>query len=374
MAATSGAWTFARVFKLMYEKRRTGVLEVLGPDGETRIHLQEGKVINVETTDGDVWRLGEFLTESDTVAQNELVRITRKARKSGRTVEMELLARRRLTEDILKRFVELDMRETIFPLFMKTGITCKFTDTEPTASMWAAPIPVAFFLKQAQKRSKAWPLLHKRIPHDDLVFNKVEAYVPIVLGQIEGLVVSEDEETREAAAQDHIGGNERIVYYYINGKKTVRQLAYASCLGEFETYEALVKLFEGGYVEVHSEHGKGERLKKKHVILPMVTRVIAYAIPAIVVAWMALIRPGALEDPAALVALAPPELDGLLARHGTARIDRALEAHFLATGEYPEHPRELVEAGLLEPAALEYSDAGSYQRIDGPPQLYRWRR
>ena len=114
---SSEPWTFARVIKHLYEKSKTGILQVIGADGEVRIHLDEGKVVNVENTEGDTWKLGDFLVESGTVESNDLVREGRRAAKMGVTVEAALVQRGVLTKDILKRFVELHVRETIFPLF-----------------------------------------------------------------------------------------------------------------------------------------------------------------------------------------------------------------------------------------------------------------
>lgn len=329
----SEAWTFARVLQVMVEKSNTGVLDVMGPDGEVKLHLDHGRIVDVETARGGSWKLGDFLVESDTVAQNDLVKADKRARKTKVPLEQVLLDRELVTDDQLKRFVELHVRETVFPLFQKTGITCQFHEGTQRANPWMSPMPIAVFLKAAGKRVEAWPTLLKRIPHEDMVFDKVEAHIAALLG---------------GGGAPNVDGNDRVVYYHVNGKKTVRQLAYASCLGEFETYTALCKLYDGGYIDVASQHGEGEARRRRHVVLPFTLRTLAWGITAAVLGALAVIRPGALAEPEALLAGRPPEVRALLDRGRTARLERANEAYRLLTGRRAA-PGELARAGLVPP-------------------------
>ncbi len=370
-------WTFARVFKLMYERSNTGILDVLGPDGEVRLHLREGKVVNVETLDADRWMLGDFLLESETLAENQLYKVMRRAKKSQEPVEDVLVKRGLVTKDILKRFIELHVRETIFPLFRKTGITCRFDEVEPMANPWIAPIPAAYFLRNADRRTKLWPKLLQRIPNEDYVFDKVDTFIASILGQSGALPAQlTEEEGEEPKEMEPIGGNERIVYFYVNGKKTVRQLAYASCLGEFETYISLVKLHERGFIEAVTSKGKGEKLKKKRVVLPLAARTLAYVLAACVVAALIWLRPGALQHPEGFVSVMPPALEEHIQEHNRARVTTALETWFLTSERpwrYPIALEQLVSMELLGEGELEepaWSEAFRYTAVGEPPLSY----
>ena len=372
----SEVWTFARVFQRMYERSKSGILEVMGPDGEARLHLQAGKVVNLETSDAGNWRLGDFLVESETVASNELARLVLKSEKSGKPLEQLLVDKGLVTADILKRFVELHVRETIFPLFRKTGITCRFEELEPTANPWMSPIPAPYFLKNAGRRAELWPRLNKRIPHDEVVFDKVDAYIKTVLGETSSIIFTEEEGEKKPQQDtgDHIGGNERIVYYYVNGKKTVRQLSYASCLGEFETYIALVKLFDKGFIEVREQRGKGEKLKKKRTVLPAILRTGAWGISLSVVVGLAILRPGALQAPEGFVRVMPPQLERSLIVRRKADIRAALEASYLRSGAphlYPDEPGLLVKDSLLGESELQEDVVIDYEAQAEPPPSYR---
>ena len=349
----SQPWTFARVFKRMYEKNLTGRLEVFGPAGEITIHLREGKVVNVENTDGAAWKLGDFLLESETLVESQLYRAMKKARKAGEPVEANLLRRKLLTEDILRRFVELEVKETIFPLFRKTGVTCQFEDVPPQDNPWLSPIPVSYFLRGAKKRVQAWPRLLKQIPDDDLVLDKVDAYIGTILGKSEALVSVAQDASEGADTVTQIGANERIVYYYVNGRKTVRQLAYASCLGEFETTLALTQLYDRGFIDVAQRHGQGEKLKRRRSVLPIVARTLAYLGTLALVVSLAWFRPGALQNPVGFVRIMPPQLSNHLQSHHRARLEHALDRFFVSRGEWPVSLTELVESGVVDPRDIE---------------------
>ncbi len=369
-------WTFKRVFKMMYERANSGILEVLGPDGEVRIHLVEGKVVNVETTDASSWMLGDFLLESETLAESQLFRAMRRAQKTKVPVEDLLVAKGWVTRDILKRFVELQVRETIFPLFRKSGITCRFEEVAPIENPWMAPIPAAYFLRNADRRGKLWPKLYQRIPNEEYVFDKVDAFIAAVLGDEGPKVVLTDTEGEAPEKIEPIDSNDRIVYFYVNGKKTVRQLAYASCLGEFETYISLVKLHSRGYIEAVSTMGKGEALKKRRVVLPLFARTIAYVMAACVVAALAWLRPGALQHPAGFVGVMPPALQNHLRAHHRAKVTRALENSFLTSEEpwrYPGALEQLVDSELLEKEDLEepsWNGGLRYTPVGDPARSY----
>ncbi len=358
MSEAQAPWTFARVLQHMADREQTGILEVTGPDGEMRLHLQDGKIVELETMHQSGWKLGDFLVESETLAENELLRANEKAKKLGVPLETMLLSLGLITEDILKRFVDLHVRESVLVLFSKTGIMAHLSKAPPVANKWLVPIPIAFLIKTGSKRAEIWPTLYKRIPHDEVTFDKIDSATPLLLGSAS---------LPPGPGLEKIGANARIVYYYVNGKKTVRQIAYATCLGEFETYLALCSLFDAGFVELHSDRGPGEALQPKRVLLPATFRTIAYSAAGAIVALLAVIRPGALSEPAALIALTPPRLQALERQHARHRLEQALDLHLFATGEYPPDLAALVKAERVREVDLEAAFGDARPRYDRLP-------
>ena len=169
-----------------------------------------------------------------------------------------------------------------------------------------------------------------------------------------------------------IGGNERVVYYYINGKKTVRQLSYASCLGEFDTHVALVRLFDEGFIEVVTERGEGEARRNKRVLLPTAFRALAYGLTAILVTALVIFRPGALENPSDLISLVPPELEARLTAQARAQVEHALDIFLVTEGHYPAELGELCDAKLLTADELSSAGLSGYQATGEPARGYGW--
>jgi len=373
----SESWTFSKVFRLMHERSNSGLLEVLTPDGEILIHLAGGTVVNVEGSVGVEWPLGNFLVDSELVSPNELLRAHRRAQKADQSIEDTLVSRKLISKDTLRRFVELHVREVVLPLFRREGITCRFVDKQAQPNPWLTPIPMPFFLKTAAKRAKDWPRLHQRIPYDDMVFDKVDVYIETVLQEASAIQPSPRPGSEPV---DHITGNERLAYYHLNGKKTVRQLGFAACLGEYETRVALCRLQDRGYIETKEEHGAGERLRKKRVILPAVGRVLAYALTAAIVVGLIVLKPGALREPSQFLSWMPEELEQEQRAHHLSRVGAALEGAFLAgeeAGQYPRYLDELVAAGWLEAFELQgplWDDSMRYVPLSEPPNGFQLKR
>ncbi|MFT5431007.1 MAG: hypothetical protein ACI9OJ_001686 [Myxococcota bacterium] len=334
------AWTFQRVITVMYQKANTGVLSAMGADGETRIHLQDGKVVGLETEETPEWTLEEFLVSSDTLSVRELRSALKRAEAKGQTLEDYLVASEMVTRDVLGRFIELEIREILFRLFERSGITCRFEKSEaPQANPWISAIPIPFLVKEAAKRGEKWPDLRRKIPHHDIVFDKVDAHIESVLGSDRRIDVTP---------------NERVVYFYVNGKKTAHQVAFAACLGEFDAFSALARLRELELITQLKQHGKGEAQRSGRRFGPAVIKLSAYGVAAAVVAALVILRPLALGSPGELVAPIPMIL---AAGQDIARGDRyrsAIETFRLREGHYPLEPSELNAAKLLSADDVEH--------------------
>jgi hypothetical protein len=251
------------------------------------------------------------------------------------------------------------------------GITARFRDEPPEPLEEITPIPIPYVLKDAGRRIREWPLLEKRVPSQDAVYAKAPGTIGEILGTQGGGVREVDPNTRvdeEAALEGEIGGNERIVYYYVNGRKTVGQIAMASSLGAFETTKALYRLAGQGYVRLLAEEGEGER-KREATIFPLLFQIAFYMFLGAVVALLVFWRIGGLAGAAGgLGPMTAVELQPVLLAPQQERVRLALEVYHAETGVFPEQLRALVDEGLLEDRDLQGEALGgdpSYTRLGG---------
>ncbi|HIN86133.1 MAG TPA: hypothetical protein EYN06_06605 [Myxococcales bacterium] len=354
---------------ILYENQKSGVLEGMIENGMVRIHMKGGNVIDVKLQDGSNWKLGDFLLESGTVAENEMEKMVRRADKKELALEKVLINHGIISESLLGRFIELHVKESLLPLLLQSGIEGRFIEGESQGNPYIQPIAVPYFIKTAAARQKLWPAIRERIPQSEMVFARVQGYEDLALANV--LEPSKNVDDEESFGLNN--PNERLMYYFVNSKKTVRQLAYATCLGEFETAAALCRLMDRGYIHVVAEKGRGEKLRRKRVFIPLLFRTIAYAMTATVLGALIVEQPGALKDPAALLAHSPPQLTRLTKKRHIGRIENALKNYLLTRGEYPKTLDELVAGNFLtqEELKLGGKDLGTnYTRYNATPRLY----
>lgn len=343
------AWSFARVLRLMYDKERTGVLEVRAPEGEWEIHLRKGYVVNVVAREGDQWILGDVLVASGAVTDPQMLKANRRSDRTGEAVERVLVDLGVVTLDVLRKYMELQVRETVLPLFRRVGITCRFREEAPDAPETVSPVPISFLLKEAERRLKEWPDIERAVPSDLAVYGKVDGTVAEVFG---GAVAGAGDD--DAIPAD-IGPNERIVYFYANGKKTVQQLAMATALGDHDTRKALARLADEGLVELLASRGEGER-GDDQTVFPLLFRMLFYVVLAVALASLVLWRVNRAMDPA--LASVQGDESAALRAHEIERLHAAAELHEIERGSFPPSLDDLIAARLL--------DERDIRRLGGP--------
>lgn len=244
--------TFAGILKLMYAKKKTGVLSVKTSDGENRLHFDDGKIVAVETPEGKEWPIGDFLVDGGTVSRARVMRALRIARKKDRSPEQVLVEKKYVSADVLRKFVDLHAREMVLPLFGLVGIRVSLLNEQPKPNPWMPPIPVPFLLKEGERRTREWPALQKRIPSVRAVYEKDRAFLDQLFreGEEEGNPLFSDK------VDPDLGAHERVVYYYVDGKRPLRQVARTAGLDMFSTYRAMYTLQKKYMVKLVTPKGK----------------------------------------------------------------------------------------------------------------------
>ena len=317
-------------------QERNGVLEVTGPETVTRLHFRKGALVHAEQVAGsDLWPLGDYLTYGGILSSRDILRARRAADKKNIPIEDALLAFEQVTEDLLARFVDLQVQESLFPLFNLESPILTWLDERPRLVRFGTPLPTEWILKESRRRADIWIGLFEAVGRKTAVFDKDHSCLAELLGYTHD---------REEPLPS-IGGNARIVFYYINGEKTVVQLARASGLGLFQVYQALAELIDADVVEITSLNGVGERPPVFRPTLRYIVLGLTYTILAlglIVGVHWGLNHGKKIEE-------------HLLSHYGQVtenmptiemqRIMSSLELYELEFGHYPASLAELTETG-----------------------------
>jgi len=125
--------------------------------------------------------------------------------------------------------------ELLMDLLLRMDVDVTAGDPVGRTGGEALTFPIRFLLRQAQKRAQDLPKVRQAIPSTDLVFVKT--------GQMAGRPAP------RRWGDMRLGAGERQVYVFVDGRRTVADLALATCQSEFKTAKALVGLAEQGLVQ-----------------------------------------------------------------------------------------------------------------------------
>ncbi len=352
-------WTLKRVLAAMLDNQRTGVLEVTSGSVVTRIHLRKGGVVLVELKqDERQYLVADYLVESGRVSMNDVANARAKSALLQVPLDEYLVSKNLCSEDLAKRYADLHLTDLLFPLFSRDALEIEFKEERPQISDFVTQLPISYVLKEAERRGGEWPELRRRVGSQRAVYTKESSVLAELLGYVDPN--PEDEEPLP-----ELSGSARVVFFHINGKKTVEQIARATGLGMHETYRGIRELLDGFLLEIVTHEGPGERPPKRSALTRLVTWVTSALILVLIGfggQWLAA-NPEvlALDRTAGSASI----LSQVQAAH-LAQVRVALEIYHVQKQEYPETLADLVNARLLAGATEASMGALRYvRRADG---------
>ncbi len=284
-----GSISFGAILKKMHMESRTGQLHIENPDGSVVMHLRDGKIVGVDMPSGETWAIGEYLVGTSSISERRLLRCLRLAAGNDKPPEQIAVEKGYVSQDVAFRFVELHARETILPLFTKVGIMVRFQNVAPQTNPLLPPISIPFLIKEGSKRAAEWPALLKRIPTFDMVYGKDQSFLA-TLRRTDGDAV---DPFKVADGNRAMGANERIVYFFVDGKRSIRQLTRVAGLDLYSTCKALYNL-ESRFM-VKGTGARASDAEATGTIFPFLMRVVTFAGIVAALAALGLYLPGPLQ-------------------------------------------------------------------------------
>lgn len=345
---------------------RSGQVEVRSPRRRARVHIRKGYVVNTDVIEGaEDWALGAYLTESGTVDPADLMGAQRYADDKKMPLEDALLIRGLISEDVLKRFVDLQVQESLFPLFALPEVELEFLEERPRTPPLATSLPCTYVLKEADRRAELWPQLRRKVSPGRAVYKKDPALLPELLGYVES-----DGDDQEPLPE--ISASARVVFYHIDGVRTVSQVAKASGLGTFETFRALAELADNYLVELVTADGRGaDAVRSQKSPMPTFVMWIAYVVLAGLLAlglqWVA----SNADRLGSSLTASSGDIAPVVEAHRLRAVEHALESYHLRHGTYPESLSVLATEGYLGRDARESISTLTYELTEVGYRLAR---
>lgn len=360
---TGGPEELRAALETVDREQRTGVLEIATAEGTTRIHVRRGHVVGVaQGTSARRWILADYLVDSGVVGQEALVAAKREADKRNEETEEVLVRRNAVSGDVLKRFVDLQAAELLFPLFRHGSLEIRFVEERPRVTRFATPLPIRYVLREGMQQAEQWPTLRQRLGRPSAIYDKD----PTVMAELLGYETPDPEDPLP-----ELGANARIVYFFVDGTRTVEGVARASGLTLHATFAAMVELLDAGLIQLVTGHGEDEGGVREGSALP---RVVTVLTSLLIVGILSL---GALSVTDRLEAIRTADTDepaASITQEARYRIvDEAIRIYAARHGELPSSLQTLIEEGYLRPDAADDLEALRYRPSDGGYHLERRR-
>ena len=341
------------IFQLIGHQRKTGLLEVSGTKGRTRVAFDGGALVWAAPVGEDEFAsLAGFLVRCGLVPYPVVQAKMSESRVSARALPDLLVAEEIVEEQDIRAISDLMTRETLFALMAQVGGSFEFLAGPVDHDLPSDRLMVAEqILMDGMRMQDEWKTFAGQLPDEADV---LEMLVPV-----------DDYCARLEDGAKVDADRVRLVSHFVNGENSFRNIIDLSRLGTFSAGRLLADLRRAGIVDVVDPAYRNHRRRRGAGI----GRVMAWAkfslaacLPLILLAGVSVglfaKHLDRLSGPGRSIAQRP--LEDARAQFGRQRLHNLLEARRHGTGLWPHglnflaQADEGVEGGLTPESASAY--------------------
>ncbi len=381
----------ADIFQLIGLQKKTGVLTMRGEGGRlVTVSFEKGQVVfadEFQRTESE--RLGNVLLRTRLLSREQLDRAMEVQKSTSQRLGHILIGQQIITQQALTAALQLQMKETVYHLFRWQEGSYHFSPEPVTFDREIyTPIPAEFVLMEGTRMIDEWPIIEKKIPNFQMVFERIIRPVPARPGPsrpakpgIDDLMDFEDGATGAPAATaferggEAPGPREKSILALIDGARPVQDLIDLGHFGEFETWKALYGLLSLSLIRIRET---GAATPAPAAAAPRRASAGAreysvIALAAILVLMAFLFNPWGIVAQGFRSSQSRRELAVLEDAVRLRRVRLALEVYFLEKQAYPPSLKNLAESGLLPLRELRIRGGASFA-YHGGEREYRLER
>ena len=345
----------AEVFQLIGQQRKTGLLEIKGPDGQqVSLSFDEGAVVSatpVARREHEV--LGQRLVRCGLMTQETLASLLNESEASARSLPALIVAQEHVSPRDLEEISVLLTGETIFEVLRWSGGSFHFSaqgvahDRPPEKLLAAEQI-----LMDGLRMVDEWQTFCQRIPPEETVFDRC--------GSLDSFRQRNQRELRCLPQQAD------KIFQLVDGRLTLRRVIDLSRLGVFEATRAIVELTDAGLIApVETAKGRpaGGSAASARSIGQIASSVASAALPLVILASMivfmshhARTRSGGGD----VFPIERPDIEEVQANFEKRRLRHAIEANRFLVGEWPSGLDAPDATGLLGRDSLAPGSSAPY--------------
>lgn len=315
-------------------KDLTGMLNVQTETYSAIIDVSNGKVVNLNSPDFSSKKVIEILHRMRVLSADAVIRVNKVAEKEGMKPTQAAITMQLAQESTVSRVQEFLLKEALLQLMMDETAEVSFTRELPGTITNVLRMPIPFLLKEAQKRQKEWPAIKTKVPFMRAVFQRKPATDPVT--------------AKKLAWEDlPLQGVEKIVYFFLDGERTVSQIADSAFISEFDAARAIYSLLNRDFavkLTYYQDESKPENLKKTKGRLALTAAYFLFFIILALVSlgvsmWLGKFNPAMTN-----------KISRLMQSQSLERLETSMSVFKIRNGRWPEDFNELLDAKLALPS------------------------
>lgn len=360
----------ADILQLIAQQQKTGTLHLESKDQEVHIGFQDGVIVQAESATRRRKDLfGTMLMRAEIISEQQLEEALETQRRTLQRLGDVLVSTGVITKGRYRQMAQLQFNETLYRLFSwKSGTYAFEQGTVHYDPADVTPVRAESVLMEGFRMVDEWPVIRKRIPRYDLVFERLKE---LPSSPTEDSTEVVDERRNRRGDFTSFGESERRVYALVTPVRDVRKLIDLSCLGEFETCKALCNLVNLGYLKALPSLGDPDPLEDEVSVVDRVRGTLGrIAVTTVVLAGLVLVAMSSNLNPWSLsgstrTGFEESAVQQAVARAQVSRLEAALDVYRLEKGEYPPSLQALVDTRLVSASDLRYPwrDPYYYRRL-----------
>jgi len=315
-------------------KSLTGTLSVQTEIYSATINVSNGKVVNLISPDFSPEKVIDVLNRMRVLSAEAVIKANKVAERENIKPTQAAINLQLAQESTVSRVQEFLLKEALLQLMMDETAEVSFARELPGSIAHALRMPIPFLLKEAQKRQKEWPAIKTKVPFMRAVFKRKTATDPVTGNKL--------------AWEDlPLQGVEKIVYFFLDGDRTVSQIADSAFISEFDSARAIYSLLNRDLavkVTYYQDENKEGKIKKSkgglaisiaYIIFFVIMGLIGFGLSNV---WMGKLAPHNIN-----------KISNLMEEQSRERLNTAMSVFKIRNGRWPEDFNELLEAKLALP-------------------------
>jgi len=373
------------IFQLISHQRKMGILYLEDKGKSVAVTFDEGKVVGAEIGSEKTHekeRVGDILVKSGVLDPARLEECLQEQKRTAKKLGVVLTEKNYLTEDLFRKALVFQIKETLFKIFQWSSGTYRFDTGKITYDkQFISPMPAEFILMEAARIIDEWPGVKAKIPSMEMVFAEVPGAGEKIFrrSQIENVPKEEDEdldfdilgeEKPKSYDSDRtvLSEEQEKVFDLVNGKFSVSDIAYRSMLGDFEASKVLLDLIGFGLirpVKVPASTPKteetAEETKRRKGVIAMVSGLLFGGILLFILFGTLAGSGGRLNILSQVTSEKTVVIRDAIVQAQTRRLMLGMEVYRLEKGSYPVTLDDMVNTGFVLESDISYPFNSPYR-------------